>query len=120
MMLKLRFDTKWVDFVMLYMPTVRNSVLREGSEVGPIVPSRGLRQGDPLSPYLFIICAEGLSSLFKRQEMSGLLHKVRVARSAPIISHLFFADDSFFFFRATHNEALLVKHMLPLYSKASG
>ncbi|KAH9718961.1 reverse transcriptase domain-containing protein [Citrus sinensis] len=120
MMLKLGFDPKWVELVMLCVSTVRYSVLREGKEVGPIIPCRGLRQGDPLSPYLFIICAEGLSSLFRSQERSGLLHGVKVARGAPMISHLFFADDSFLFFKATHNEAALVKQVLTVYGKASG
>ena len=63
---------------------------------------------------------EGLSSLFRRQERSGLLHEVKVARGAPMISHLFFTDDSFFFFKATHSEATLVKHVLTVYGKASG
>ena len=84
-------------------------MLREGKEVGPIVPCRVLRQGDPLSLYLFIICAEGLSSLIRRQERNGLLHGVRIVRGAPSVSHLFFADDSFLFFRANNNEPSLIK-----------
>ena len=65
-MLKLGFDNRWVDLMMLCVSTVRYNVLVNGREVGPIIPKRGLRQGDPLSPYLFILCAEGLSSLIKR------------------------------------------------------
>lgn len=76
MMLKLGFDVKWVNLIMLCVSTVRYSVIREGKTVGPIVPCRGLRQGDPLSPYLFIVCVEGLSALIRRQERLGLLHGV--------------------------------------------
>lgn len=103
MMLKLGFDVKWVNLIMLCVSTVRYSVIREGKKVGSIVPCRGLRQGDPLSPYLFIICVEGLSALIRRQERLGLLHGVEVARGALTVSHLFFIDDSFLFFKATYN-----------------
>ena len=99
-MLKMGFAGKWVELIMLCVSTVRYNVIRNGKEVGPIIPSRGLRQGDPLSPYLFILCAEGLSSLIRRQENVGLIHGVKVARGAPMVSHLFFADDAFLFFRA--------------------
>ena len=75
-MLKLGFDNRWVDLMMLCVSTVCYNVLVHGREVGPIIPKRGLRQGDPLSPYLFILCAEGLSSSIKRAESEGLLHHV--------------------------------------------
>lgn len=105
---------------MLCVSTVRYHVLQEGKEVGSIVLGRGLRQGDPLSPYLFILCTEGLSSLIRRQEQNGLLHGVRITRGAPSVSHLFFADDSFLFFRANNNKASLIKQLLEIYGRASG
>ena len=64
-----------------------------------------LRQGDLLSPYLFIICAEGLSALIKQAEARGDLHGCRINRGAPSLSHLLFTDDSFFFFNAFEREA---------------
>lgn len=120
MMLKLGFDAKWVQLIMLCVTTVRYSVHREDREVGPIIPSKGFHQGDPLSPYLFILCAECLSSLIKRHERLGLLHGVKVARRAPVVSHLFFADDSFLFFRTNQTEASTIKQILAIYGGASG
>ncbi|KAL9452732.1 hypothetical protein AB3S75_008512 [Citrus x aurantiifolia] len=75
---------------MMCVSTVSYKVCMNGEEVGPIVPSWGLRQGDLLSRYLFIICTEGLSSLIRNWERAGLIHGVKVARSAPTVSHLFF------------------------------
>lgn len=105
---------------MLCVTPVNYKIIRKGIEVGPIVPSRGLRQGDPLSPYLFIICAERLSSLIHHHEQAGLLHGATVARGAPSITHLFFADDCLIFFKATDQEACLVKNILTMYGSASG
>ena len=120
MMLRMRFDEGWVELVMMCVSSVSYKVIRNGVEVGPIVPSRGLRQGDPLSPYFFIICAEGLSSLIRNHERARLIHGVKVARKAPAVSHLFFADDRFLFFKAHHNEARIMKSLLAVYGVASG
>ncbi|XXG49421.1 hypothetical protein AAC387_Pa02g3611 [Persea americana] len=118
-MLKLGFDAKWVELIMLSVSMVSYSVIRDGKEVGPIIPTRGLRQGNPLSPYLFILCAEGLSSLIRKKERAGLIHGLRVARGAPAVTHLFFADDCFSFFNANQQEACLVNDMLAVYGRAS-
>ncbi|KAJ8762430.1 hypothetical protein K2173_007869 [Erythroxylum novogranatense] len=96
------------------------SILVNGETVSPILPSRGLRQGDPLSPYLFIICAEGLSMLFNRAERQGLLHGHRVGFRCPRVSHFLFADDSIFFFKATEQETREVRSILEEYEGASG
>jgi len=56
----------------------------------------------------------------RNKESEGLLHSLNVARAAPSISHLFFADDNMLFVRATQNEALQVLHILKQHELASG
>ncbi|KAL8124336.1 hypothetical protein AgCh_012113 [Apium graveolens] len=89
-------------------------------EMGPIIPTRGIRQGDPLSPYLFIICAEGLSSLISKYEAKQWIHGIKVCRKAPAISHMLFVDDSYFYCKANTTEASKVIELLNVYEKASG
>lgn len=96
------------------------SILINGELEGYIVPTRGIRQGDPLSPYLFILCAEGLSSLITQSVNCGLLKSLVMCPSAPVIHHLLFADDSFLFGKATERECLKIRHILNIYEKASG
>lgn len=119
-LLKMGFCERWVKLVMECVSSVEYYVQVEGEEVGPIYPQRGLRQGDPLSPYLFILVAEGLSAMFRKYEARGLLHGIGIARGAPKISHLFFADDSFIFFRANLHESQVCKNILDAYASASG
>ncbi|MCH80906.1 replication protein A 70 kDa dna-binding subunit, partial [Trifolium medium] len=119
-MIKMGFSLQWVNWIMMCVESVDYSVIVNNEIVGPIIPGRGLRQGDPLSPYLFIICAEGLSALIRQAEARGDIHGTKICRNAPIISHLLFADDCFLFFRATENEAHIMKNILSTYEKASG
>ena len=65
----LGFDDKWIKWIMMCVTSVRYSVFVNGSEVGPIIPKRGLRQGCPLSPYPFIICAGGCQLCSVRQSL---------------------------------------------------
>jgi hypothetical protein len=74
-MRKMGFADKWISLIMVCVRTVRYSILINGSPQGLISPSRGLRQGDPLSPYLFLLCAEGLSSLISSAERMGRLSR---------------------------------------------
>ncbi|KAM6542861.1 hypothetical protein CsatB_007308 [Cannabis sativa] len=83
-------------------------------------PTRGIRQGDPLSPYLFILCAEGLSAILRNYHHRGLLHGISISRNAPSISHLVFADDSILFCAADRNSCHALQQALSLYSQASG
>ena len=94
MMIKLGFPEVWVDRVMRCVSTPSFSVQINGKAYGNVIPSRGLRQGDPLSPYLFLICAEGFTSLLAKVELDGKLHGVAVCRNAPCITNLLFANDS--------------------------
>ena len=74
MMIKLGFSEVWVDKVMRCVSTPSFSVRIYGKAYGNVIPSRGLRQGDPLSPYLFLICAEGFTSLLAKAKLDGKLH----------------------------------------------
>ena len=88
--------------------------------MGPITPSRGIRQGDPLSPYLFIMCAEGLSALLHHYEANKWIHGIKICRQAPAISHMLFADDSYLYCKANTEEAGRVVELLKLFEQASG
>ena len=114
------FAQHWVDLIMFCVSSVQYSVLVNEKQVGPITPKRGLRQGDFLSPYLFIICAEGLLTLIQKAKAAGSLHGVKVCRGALNVSHLLFVDDCFLFFRASMEECNVMKGILTVYESASG
>lgn len=105
---------------MLYVSFVTYKISRDGMKVGRLMPSRGLRQCDPLSPYLFIICVEGLSSLINHYERACLLHRVRIARGASCFTHLSFANNCFLFFKTSVQEAHVMKIVLFMYRAVSG
>ncbi|RVX07677.1 putative mitochondrial protein [Vitis vinifera] len=113
------FSSKWLEWMRMCVCTVSYKVVFGGELLGPIYPTRGLRQGDPLSPYLFILAAEGLSALLKQGERCGVLHGCSVARGAPTVSHLFFVDDSYLFFKATESESRSLKQILLRYQNLS-
>ncbi|XP_075499819.1 uncharacterized protein LOC142538372 [Primulina tabacum] len=120
MMIKLGFAEQWVKLIMRCVTSVTYSFRINHSIFGMLKPSRGLRQGDPLSPYLFVLCAQGLSHLFAKAVERNLIRGVRIANTCPIISHLFLADDSLIFFKATREDNIQVWNCLNLYEKASG
>ncbi|CAN1136231.1 Putative ribonuclease H protein At1g65750 [Linum perenne] len=119
MLLKMEFGSWWVDRMMLCVKSVDYSILINSHSTEAITPGRGLRQGCPLSPFLFVICAEGLSALIRRAASRGEEHVVRVCRGAPYLTHLLFADDSFFFFRADIEAARAMKRIFDTYANAS-
>ena len=70
--------------------SVTYSVMINGQQCEHIKPSRGIRQGDLLSPYLFLLCAEGLSGLLNKAKEKKMIKGVSVARNGPQVTHLFF------------------------------
>jgi hypothetical protein len=119
-MLRLGFHHIWVEMIMKLVTSVSFSVQLNGDCLESFVPTRGIRQGDPISPYLFLLAVEGLSCLLKSRNQLSALNGIRVAPSAPTISHLLFADDSLLFFKADGASARAVKDVLSIYCQASG
>ncbi|KAL5567334.1 hypothetical protein UlMin_030498 [Ulmus minor] len=117
---KLGFSEGWINKVMACVTSVYYSLLINGEKVGHIIPSRGLCQGDPLSPFLFLLCAEGLSSIIHMYERTVQLQGIQCGNSSPTISHLFFADNSLLFIKATPASCSTIKEVLSIYEAASG
>ena len=119
MMRKMGFHERWISLIMMCVTTVSYSVLINGEPKGKIIPSRGLRQGDPISPYLFLLCAKGLLAMIKKEENKGNLKGIAVCRRAPRITHMLFADDSIVFCRTTREECDRVVNVLEDYERDS-
>lgn len=88
-MAKLGFEEGWIDRVMRCMETVIYNFTLNGEPVSSLIPSRGLRQGDPISPYLFILGLEGLSTMLSKAENEKFIQGIKVCTRAPSVSHLF-------------------------------
>ena len=85
---------------MSCVSTVSTSILFNGEVFEPILPSRGIRHGDPLSPYLFIICMDFLGQLIEEKCNTKTWQPVKASQSGPEFSHLLFADDLILFAKA--------------------
>ncbi|KAL5827063.1 hypothetical protein ACOSQ4_018860 [Xanthoceras sorbifolium] len=116
---RLGFPSHFRALVMDCVSTSKLSFLVNGKSVGQILPKKGLRQGCPLSPYLFLLCAEALSTLIKGNKSNGQSLGMRCSRGSPLISHLFFADDSIVFCRASVQNCKKLKQIPQTYEKAS-
>jgi hypothetical protein len=117
---KLGFADRWINLVMTCVRTVTYKVVVNGNPVGLIKPSRGIRQGDPISPYLFILCAEALSNLLIKAEKRGVIFGVPTSPRGSRLSHLFFADDSLLFCKANSVEWRQLLRILGTYEAGSG
>ncbi|KAM1054325.1 hypothetical protein ACFX2I_001689 [Malus domestica] len=111
-MVKMGFDRNWVNLVMNCVTTVEFSVLINGHSGRRFKPTRGLRQGDPLSPYLFLIVSEVLSRLIRYATDMGFVEGIRISANGPCLSHLLFADDTLIFMKATRSNYQNIVNLL--------
>eukprot|EP00253_Pinus_taeda_P023451 PITA_23451 len=114
------FSQPWIKWVLELIKSTRYSILVNGTPSKPFKPSRGIRQGDPLSPFLFVILMEGLSRLITKKKEEGQIRGLQPIRSCPETTHQQFVDDTMLHGTPTVKEAKAYKNILHLFSKASG
>lgn len=118
LLLKMGFCSRWVNWVMECLTSVKFSVCANGETRARVIPERGLRQGDPLSPCIFLLVKEVLSKLITKEVCEGTLSGLKINRHCPKLSHIFFTDDALLF--AELDECRRIKLILDKYGAASG
>ncbi|XP_026410688.1 uncharacterized protein LOC113305915 [Papaver somniferum] len=117
---KLGFSEDWCQIIFQCISSVSYSVLINGSPGEDFAPSRGIRQGDCISTYIFILCMEILSQMLLKAESDNTIHGFRIRKNSPSITHLFFADDCMLFFKDSIVYARNLMQILNKFAKASG
>lgn len=120
LMLKMGVHHCFVDLIMARISSVSYSVLVNKVSSGYIKPSRGIKQRDPISPHLFLLCSEGIFALLRHAAQQRQLHGVSISWNGPQLTHLLFVDNSFLFYQASLYKCNIIKEILQTYESASG
>lgn len=118
MMVALGFNSHWVKLVMTCVTTVSYKIKFNGSMGESFTPKRGIRQGDPISPYLFILAVEGLSTLIHEAITRGRLSEIELTRNCPTLSHLMFVDEVMILTKVVEANVYELQRILNCYSLA--
>ncbi|GJW03090.1 RNA-directed DNA polymerase, eukaryota [Tanacetum coccineum] len=116
---KFGFGDKWRKWIQSCLRSSRGSIILNGSPTEEFQFHKGLKQGDPLSPFLFILVMESLHLSFKRVEEAGLFNGIKLDNSVSI-SHLFYADDAVFVGQWCKKNINTLVHVLECFFRASG
>jgi len=120
-MVKMNFPTLWRKWISECVGSATTSVLVNGSPTEEFVIERGLRQGDPLSPFLFLLAAEGLSVLMQSMVSAGLYHGYTIGGGDGVsISNLQFADDTLLLAEKSWANVRSMRAVLIIFEQVSG
>ena len=120
---RMGFGGKWRSWLKTCVTTVRFSILVNGFLVGFFGSSKGLRQGDTLSPLLFLLIMEVLSRILKKTEEGGLIQGFHVGpnnHTGIHISHLLFVDDTILFCDASREQIFSIRLVLTCFQVFTG
>jgi hypothetical protein len=118
-MRRMGFADRWVNLIMACVRSVSHAVIVNGNPVGNIKPTIGIRYGDPISPYLFLICVEVLSFILHQAEQFGSITGIPTSKNDPRLSHFFFVDDILLFCKANSVEWRCLMKILEKYEAGS-
>lgn len=114
------FDDRWIDWVMSMITMPIMSILLNRTPIEAFNPSKGFRQGDPLSPFLFILVVDGLGRMIKARVNSGQLKRLRLWGEELPLTHQQFVDDVMLYGQANLKEAKQLMEILGEFTKAIG
>lgn len=117
------FDERWIRWINFCISTIKFSILINGSPAGFFSSQRGLRQGDPISPFLFILAMEGLNILFKSTKANNRIRGFRVNYRDPVsveVTHLQYADDTLVFCDTDRDQVLILRVIFIFFEAISG
>ncbi|GLU22240.1 hypothetical protein SLE2022_383300 [Rubroshorea leprosula] len=117
---RMAFSATWRRWIQECLKSSMVSILINGSPTRQFSVTKGIRQGDPLSPFLFLIVAEGLNGLMTAAVDKELYKGVEVGKDAVSVTHLQFADDTIFFGEATEHNVRTIKCILRTFEMAAG
>lgn len=117
---RLGFTETWCQLVDQCISTAAISILLNGAPIETMVPTRGLRQGDSLSPYIFILCMESFSRMIQSEVEKKNICPIYPARNGPPVSHMFFADDCILFYTAKRSSIDNLQKVIYNFCKVSG
>ncbi|GKV04880.1 hypothetical protein SLEP1_g16977 [Rubroshorea leprosula] len=120
MMARMGFESKWRRWISECLKTAEASILLNGSTTRQVKINKGLRQGDPLSPYLFLLVAEGLNGIISSAINHGLFDGIDIGSRGLKMSHLQFADDSILFGKAVEDNIWAAKSIMRIFELVSG
>jgi len=120
MLIRANLPADLIDLIMSHVSTVSTSVLVNGEALEPIYPLRRIRQGDPLSPYLFILCMDFLGQLIQEKCEAKMWQPVKASQSGPAFLHLFFADYVVLFGKADGTSCAVIRDVLDEFCSMSG
>jgi len=112
MMKRLGFNSKWINLIKMCLSSATVSVLINGSPTNEFKPKRGLRQGNPLAPFQFVIVVEGLAGLVREASKVGVLEGVKVGHKGMDVKLLQFAYDTLFFCKPKYQCILALQAIL--------
>ncbi|KAF5754385.1 putative RNA-directed DNA polymerase [Helianthus annuus] len=119
-MSQMNFPDRWRSWIMATLTTSRASVLVNASPTMEFEYSRGLRQGDPLSPFLFVLAMEALTGIMKKAVSEGIFNGLQCTSNGPVLSHLIYADDVVFLGEWSSENVNNLRRLLRCFHLVSG
>ncbi|XP_022041105.1 uncharacterized mitochondrial protein AtMg01250-like [Helianthus annuus] len=119
-MSQMGFPELWCSWMWGILNSARSSVLVNGSPTFEFKCEKGMRQGDPISPFIFLIVMEALSFLLDKAKEEGILKGISTPNDGPSISHLLFANDAIILGDWSSENVLNVVRILRVFHMFSG